>query len=102
MQLGHLLTRSGLTCPETSSKACHDFYCQSGNYHSKGVKKNSNFGQITGIQEKLDTTCITEKVLFLSLPGSVLSFTQEHAADLHGVGTVPNSDFCRRNAYKTY
>jgi hypothetical protein len=23
----------------------------------KGVKNNSNFGQITGIQEKLDTTC---------------------------------------------
>jgi hypothetical protein len=23
----------------------------------KGVKINSNFGQITGIQEKLDTTC---------------------------------------------
>ena len=23
----------------------------------KGIKNNSNFGQITGIQEKLDTTC---------------------------------------------
>jgi len=23
----------------------------------KGVKSNTNFGQITGIQEKLDTTC---------------------------------------------
>jgi hypothetical protein len=23
----------------------------------KGVKNNSNFGQITGIQEKLDKTC---------------------------------------------
>jgi len=23
----------------------------------KGVKKNTNFGQIPGIQEKLDTTC---------------------------------------------
>ena len=23
----------------------------------KGVKNNTNFGQITGIQEKLDTTC---------------------------------------------
>ena len=23
----------------------------------KGIKNNTNFGQITGIQEKLDTTC---------------------------------------------
>ena len=26
----------------------------------KGVKNNTNFGLVTGIQEKLDTTCITE------------------------------------------
>ena len=31
MQLGHLLTRSGLTYPEVSSKICHDSFCQSGN-----------------------------------------------------------------------
>ena len=24
---------------------------------SKGAKNNTNFGQITGLQEKLDTTC---------------------------------------------
>jgi hypothetical protein len=24
MELGHFLTRSGLTCPEVSSKVCHD------------------------------------------------------------------------------
>ena len=23
----------------------------------KGIKNNTNFGQITGVQEKLDTTC---------------------------------------------
>ena len=28
MELGHLLTRSGLTCPEVSSKVCHDSFCQ--------------------------------------------------------------------------
>jgi hypothetical protein len=28
MQLGHLLTRSGLTYPEVSSKVCLDFFCQ--------------------------------------------------------------------------
>ena len=28
MELGHLLTRSGLTFPEVSSKVCHDFFCQ--------------------------------------------------------------------------
>jgi len=26
MKLGHLLTRSGLTYPEVSSKVCHDSY----------------------------------------------------------------------------
>jgi hypothetical protein len=29
MQLSHLLTRSSFTCPETSSKVCHDSFCQS-------------------------------------------------------------------------
>jgi hypothetical protein len=31
MQLGHLLTRSGLTYPEVSSKVWHDSFCQLGN-----------------------------------------------------------------------
>ena len=30
MELGHLLTRSGLTYPEVSSKFYHDSFCQSG------------------------------------------------------------------------
>jgi len=29
--LGHLLTRSGLTYPEVSSDVCHDSFCQLGN-----------------------------------------------------------------------
>jgi len=29
MELGHLLTRSGLTYPEVSSKVYHDSFCQS-------------------------------------------------------------------------
>ena len=28
MQLGHLLTRSGLTYLEVSSEVCHDSFCQ--------------------------------------------------------------------------
>ena len=28
MELGHLLTRSGLTYSEVSSKVCHDYFCQ--------------------------------------------------------------------------
>ena len=28
MELGHLLTRSGLTYPEVSSKVYHDYFCQ--------------------------------------------------------------------------
>jgi len=31
MELGHLLTRSGLVYPEVSSKVCHDSFCQLGN-----------------------------------------------------------------------
>jgi len=31
MELGHLLTRSGLTYPEISSKICHNSSCQLGN-----------------------------------------------------------------------
>ena len=30
MELGHLLTLSGLTCPEVSSKVYHDTFCQLG------------------------------------------------------------------------
>jgi len=30
MELGHLLTRSGLTYPEASSKVFHDSFCQVG------------------------------------------------------------------------
>ena len=31
MDLGHLLTRSGLPYPEVSSKVCHNSFCQLGN-----------------------------------------------------------------------
>ena len=31
MKLGHLLTHSGLTYPEVSSKVCHDSICHLGN-----------------------------------------------------------------------
>jgi hypothetical protein len=31
MELGHLLTRSGLMYPEDSSKVCHNSFCQLGN-----------------------------------------------------------------------
>jgi len=31
MELGHLLTRSGLTYPEVSLKVCYDSFCQLGN-----------------------------------------------------------------------
>jgi len=31
IELGHLLTRSGLMYPEVSSKVCHNSFCQLGN-----------------------------------------------------------------------
>jgi len=34
MELGHLLTRSGLTYPEVSSEVCHDSFRQLGNWVS--------------------------------------------------------------------
>jgi len=35
--LGYLLTRSGLTYPEVSSKVCHDSFCQRGEvFHYPG------------------------------------------------------------------
>ena len=34
MELGHLLTRSGLTYPEVSSKVCRNSFCQLGNSFS--------------------------------------------------------------------
>ena len=34
MELGHLLTRSGLMHPEVSLTVCHDFFCQLGNIAS--------------------------------------------------------------------
>jgi hypothetical protein len=90
MELGHLLNRSGLTCPEASSKALPVLLYGSETWTikardaritaaemkymrrtagyiltdyktniqiAKEKKNNSNFGQMTGIQEKLDTTC---------------------------------------------
>jgi hypothetical protein len=37
MELGHLLTRSGLTYPELSSKVCHNSFCQLGNSVSRRI-----------------------------------------------------------------
>jgi len=45
MELGHLLTRSGLTYPEVSSKVYHDSFCQLGSSipkHAGPKAKGSN------------------------------------------------------------
>jgi hypothetical protein len=49
MELGDLLTRSGLTYPEVSSKVCHDSFCQFGNsvLLCVGVCANSPMRQTT-------------------------------------------------------
>jgi hypothetical protein len=63
MELGHLLTRSGLTCPEASSKVCHDYLCQSGSsvslpwvvyYEAFGLHVVSSFSCILVICAKLE------------------------------------------------
>jgi hypothetical protein len=37
MELGHLLTRSGITYPEVYPKVCHDSFCQLGNCVSLNI-----------------------------------------------------------------
>ena len=50
MELGHLLTRSGLTYPEVSSKVYHDSFCQLGSSISLDIdNKLNNFFKITVI-----------------------------------------------------
>jgi hypothetical protein len=59
MELGHLLTRSGLIYPEVSSRVCHDSFCQLGNsvslpciiwyyeaFYLQVVKKNIYIGPL--------------------------------------------------------
>ena len=42
MELGHLLTRSGLTYPEVSSKVYHDSFCQLGSlWNNKYIIHNT-------------------------------------------------------------
>ena len=48
----------------------------------KGVKNNTNFGQITGIQEKLDTACKIE-CLEIDLPG-VMKYYSPNGRRNHG------------------
>jgi hypothetical protein len=63
MELGHLLTSSDLTYPEVFSKMTPPARwgiqldrLQNKYTNCKGIKNNTNFRKITGIQEKLDTT----------------------------------------------
>ena len=42
MQLGHLLTRSGLTYPEASSKFYRDSFCQLGSSMSLDIDNELN------------------------------------------------------------
>ena len=79
MELGHLLTRSGLTYPEVSSKACHDSFCQLGNsvslswviyYEAFYLHVVSSFSCIPVICPKLVLFLISLKFvhLFCNLP----------------------------------
>jgi len=57
MQLGHLLTRSGLTYPEVSSKVCHDFFCQ---------LENSVFITLDNLLRGILFTCYIQFLLYSS------------------------------------
>jgi hypothetical protein len=62
MELGYLLTRSGLTYPEVSLKVCHNSFCQLGNsvslpwaiyYEAFCLHVVSSFSSIPGSCPKL-------------------------------------------------
>jgi hypothetical protein len=61
MELGHLLTRSGITCPEASSKFYRDSFCQLGSSMSLEIDNElNNYLKITGI---LNNVCRPQKTL---------------------------------------
>ena len=49
------ITAAEMKCMRTAGYTWTDYKTNNRNY--KGIKNNTNSGQITGIQEKLDTTC---------------------------------------------
>jgi len=68
MELEHLLTCSGLTYPEVSSKVCHDFFCQSGNSVSLPwvIYDEAFYLHVVSIFSCIPTIC-PKLVLFLTL-----------------------------------
>jgi len=66
MELGHLLTRSGLTYPEVTSKVCHDSFCQLGNSVSLpwGIYYGAFYLYVVSIFSCIPVICL-KLVLFL-------------------------------------
>jgi len=66
MELGHLLTRSGLTYLEVSSEVCHDSFCQLGNSVSLSwvVCHEEFYLHVVSSSSCIPAVCI-EPVLFL-------------------------------------
>jgi hypothetical protein len=66
MELGHLLTRSGLTYLEVSSEVCHDSFCQLGNSVSLSwvVYREAFCLHVVSSSSCIPTVCL-EPVLFL-------------------------------------
>jgi hypothetical protein len=73
MELGHLLARSGLTCPEVSSKVCLSSFCQSGSsaslpwviYEAFCLHAVSSFSCIPAICPKLELFLTHLQFLYL-------------------------------------
>ena len=87
MEMGHLLTHSGLMYPEVPSKACHDSSCQLGNsvslpwviyYEAFYLHVVSSFSCIPVICLKLVLFLIPLQFvyLFCNLPKGILLRTQ--------------------------
>ena len=66
IELGHLLTRSGLTCLEVSSEVCHDSFCQLVNSVSlsRAVCREAFCLHVVSSSSCVPAVCL-EPVLFL-------------------------------------
>jgi len=83
MELGHLLTRAGLTYPEVFSKICHDSFCQLGNSVSLPwiIYYETFYLHVVSSFSRIPVICLKLKLLSkLTLCGNNSTFVSSHQA----------------------
>ena len=80
MELGHLLTRSGLTYPEVSSKVYHDSFCQLGSSASlpRVVYFEAFYLDVVTAVAQWLRCCATNRKVACSIPGGVIGIFYWH------------------------